>query len=670
MWSALQSGPQGWKARAGGLTSPAGAPPDATNDDVAKALQGGPQGASVAAAPWYEHYPALAAQAATNALGGTANLAIGGFNVLNRNLPKDLQVSYQSSGKSNLVQLPEVPALDLGDVAKPQGIGEHLAAAGVGGGAVALASGGVGDIPAILEGSGKELLGEVPALLRQAGVLGVAPSVAAEGADQLGLKDAPPAIRQGLEIATGMVAAIAAHRFAGGNPFETIPTKLGKSETANDAGYAAQLATRDWRAALPAKVEALKGITFGPLDAEGTTYGEKLFGKIPLDTATADMSETMKVAAGLNAKLGIFKDFPAEFGDNMPPRIKALLDRLAAANNPIVEYPPKSPISNAPKSAGSVGEVPPQMTGGPMPPYGPTTPQRADTFQSLQTVPGPSDSGARAVGEALPPLYEAPKYETPQGTITGFKAPLKDVMALRSYIGDMTSRGVFKGNDAAQVDAIYKGLSADLGNVAKDYGALPEFNNYNAATSQLYTDGAKLSKFSNDDNPTKDTAKPGEAVTNMWGRMPKDVGDIATIRQHLPEAADEIASAYLRQSPEGFIKLLKTNPDAAKALVPNPFDRLALSTAAPDKSSPLLETRKTREMVGSGFGLMGLIEAYNQSHPGSPLLSPFTAAAIGAGIPPAARFAAKISANPRVLKIPATGAAAVSPLLGQSDTTE
>jgi hypothetical protein len=577
------------------------------------------------------------------------------------------------------IQIPEIPQMNLGKVAEPQGALEHLATAGLGGTATALELGGAGDIPAILEGSGKELLSEVPALLRQAGILGAIPGVAAEGADQLGLKDAPPSIRQGLEIATGMVAAIAAHRFAGANPFETVAAKLGSSETAEHAGDIAQQATRDWRAALPDKIEALKGITRGPITPDGDVIGDKLFGKIPLDTATADMSETMKIAASLNSKLGIFGGsggFPEVFGDNMPPRVKSLLDRLAVKNNPIVEYPSKAEVPGGVKSAGPVNEVPPQMTGGPMPPYGPTTPTRADTLQGLQTVPGPSDTGARAVGPALPPMWEPPKFEIPQGTITGFKAPIKDVMALRSYIGEMTSRGVFKGSEAVQVDALYKGLTADLGNTAKNYGALPEFNAYNTAASQYYADGAKLSKFSNDDNPIKDTAKPGEVVSSLWGRMAKDSGDIATIRKQLSPVADEIGAAYLRQNPSGFLKLLKTNPDAAKALVPNPFDRLALSSASPETSALLAETKKTSHYAetstwgGAGFMLGNLLESYNATHTGTPLMGPYAAAVTSAVAPTVLRGIGSIVKNPRGLKIPASGAAAVSPLLSQPDTKE
>jgi hypothetical protein len=602
----------------------------------------------------------MVGQSAINALSSTANLGIEGVNWLNRNAPASLQTTYRANGgPPQVAQIPEIPQVDWGEAAKPQGLSEHLLSAGVGGGAVALSLGGVGDIPAILQGSGKEFLGEIPTLLRQAGVLGAVPGMAAEGANQLVPDDTPPGVRQGLEIATGMIAAIAAHRFAGGNPFDSVATKLGSSETAKHAGDVVQRATRDWRQDLPDKVEALKGVTYGPINADGTDYGNLLFGKIPLDTATADMTESMKVAGGLNAKLGIFRGFPEEFGDNMPSRAKTLFDRIAGQNNPIVEYPPQA---EAAKPMGPMRT----LGGGPEISVGPSAPQ------ALQTVPARGE-----VGFHIPEPDTSPELAKPQGTVVGFKAPIADVMALRSYIGEMTSRGMMpKGSTAAQWDALYKGLTADIGNTAERYGARPEFDDYNAKTTQLYTDGAKFSKFSNDDNPGKDTAKPGQAVSNLWSTMDKDSGDLRTIREQLPEAADEIGAAYLRQNPGKFIKLLKTNPDAAKALVPNPFDRLALSTSTPETSGLLAEAQKTRQYAeagswgGAGYLAGKLFETYNSTHPGTPLMGPFAAAATAAVAPSAFRFAGNLATNPRILKIPASGTAAVSPLLAQPDTTE
>jgi hypothetical protein len=670
VWQALQGGPKGAGAKGASTPAEPSLAQDASNDDVASALASGPQGAAVASqAPWYKHYPAMLGQVGVNALGDTANLGIGGFNWLNRNAPF---LKYKFRGdEAKPVQIPEIPSMDLGAVAQPQGWGERLAAAGAGSGAVALATGGAGDIPAILQGSGKELLREVPSLLRQAGVLGVAPGVAAEGANQaLNLDAMPPAIRNSVEIATGMAAAIAAHRFAGADPFTSVPAKLGTSETAEHAGDVTQKAVRDWRGDLPNKVEALKGITSGPLTPEGDVIGDKLFGKIPLDSATADMTETLKVVNTMANKGGMVAPLLHEFGNDMPVRVKKILEDIASKNNPIMEFPPKA-AKTAPGvvSAGPVGENPPQMTRGTMPPYGAPNYSRGDTHQGLQVV-----SPQGEVGFHLPEPPESPIYTNPAGTITGFPLPLRDAMELRSWIGEQTSRGMMpKGTTPAQWDALYKGPTNDIGNVAELYGARPEWDTYNAKTSQLYTDGAKFAKFSNDDNPTKDTAKPGEATSKLWNSMEKDSGDIATLREHLPGAADEIAAAYLRQSPEKWGRLVAKNPDAAKALVPNPFDRLALSSATGERPSLLSEAQRQNRMLkgaGLGAGLGELLQIYNNTHTGSQLLSPFVAGMAGMALPIAGEGLEHVVKNPRLLKVPATGALATNPLLSQPDKSQ
>jgi hypothetical protein len=247
-------------------------------------------------------------------------------------------------------------------------------------------------------------------------------------------------------------------------------------------------------------------------------------------------------------------------------------------------------------------------------------------------------------------------------------------MELRSWIGEQTSRGMMpKGTTPAQWDALYKGPTNDIGNVAELYGARPEWDTYNAKTSQLYTDGAKFAKFSNDDNPTKDTAKPGEATSKLWNSMEKDSGDIATLREHLPGAADEIAAAYLRQSPEKWGRLVAKNPDAAKALVPNPFDRLALSSATGERPSLLSEAQRQNRMLkgaGLGAGLGELLQIYNNTHTGSQLLSPFVAGMAGMALPIAGEGLEHVVKNPRLLKVPATGALATNPLLSQPDKSQ
>ena len=825
VWGALQGGPQGRAAVAAAPVAP-----DATNDDVFAALRDGPKGAAASSAPWYQHYPAWAANAVQqgavaipNFIGSVADFAnrhTAGFMPKVLTTPvRELPAYFRGEPTStDTGETPQIPTYDFGAAARSRNVPEALGSAAISGGTAALTGGLISRVPAALRATGSQLVAEISPLLREMGVLGAAPGVAAEGANQLlDLDSAPPAVKNAVELTAGMVGALAAHR-AATDPFTSVPAKLSSAETFEDAGRVAQKETQQWRKDLEAKAEALKGLVNVPLSPDGDVQGPALFGKIPTDTATVDMTATMRTLATMSKRGGVLAPVMERYGEDMPSTVRNLLEEIAKKNNPIVEYPeqreaqgplrtydpaheaymeagaptidatathhaPWSASQSRPVAAGPVrpeegtgyrpdftgpytSETPPNVGGSSSPILAtqpetgyrpnfvmPKTPFEAAKEKAGEATPSPSPSptpsplvnddaaptppgpakpkrnargqfvrkgyGIEPVAEAGPPAtvgpqpgsalvapeaapspgaatpppkppeppnpnplaarpgeapQEHPGYVAPEGTITGFKVPLRDAMELRSWFGQMTTRGLMpKGASEAAVDAAYKGLSEDIGNTAAQHGAGAEWNNYNAATTKLYETGKKFAQFSNDDNIAKDTAKPGKAVASVVGAMDKDSGDLAALREHMPKAADAIAAAYLRQNPEKWPVLMRKNPEAAAALVPNPFDRLALSTAVGEKLSPVMEQRRTNQLIRGGqlgAAVGGLLELYNNTHTGSQLLSPFAAGTVAMSLPLVGHAMEQVGKNPRVLKTPATGALSVSPLLSSGDTTQ
>ena len=679
------------------------------------------------------HYPALVAQAVGNAgvgLINTPSAVWNGSKYIANHYFSDL-TDEEMAGADKQAQAPYYPAVDFGEISRPQNPTESIAAAGISGLTSGLLGGGLSRLPAVLGATGKEIAGALPGLLKDATTQGAIPGIVGDQANRnLDLDSLGPAGRTIVEGLIGATAAVAAHgvgKLITGDPVNAVATKLGAAENSDHAGDIAQNATRDWRAALPAKVEALKDIKPMPVTPEGDVTTDAMFGKVPLDTATVDMSETLKTVNAMSRKGGMVAPLLHEFGNDMPVKVKAILEDIAAKNNPIMEYPPKAVVTpsgplradTSPIVEGERGDlvkppvskldrpaagllVPPTETPIAQPGVSPQTnpvqwrmenpgvagiePSVVQTNPQLPSVVtrnglptetvDPGMTGSKQLGEpraagagasaASPPQGLAkmpgeptypPEYKNPDGTIVGFPLPLRDAMELRSYIGEMTSKGMMpKGSQAAQWDALYRGLSADLANTMERHGAGAEWNNYNTKVTKLYTDGAKLSKFSNDDNPGKDTANPGEAVSKLWNGMTKDSGDIATVREHLPEAADEIAAAFLRNKPEQWHRL---SPEAQKALVPNPFDRLTVSMNAAAKPSVAEGIQNASHSAYWGLGgslAENLLRPHYGAEGSTGLLSPWAWGAAAALAPPAARFLGRTTLNPGLLRLPAQGA--------------
>ena len=252
---------------------------------------------------------------------------------------------------------------------------------------------------------------------------------------------------------------------------------------------------------------------------------------------------------------------------------------------------------------------------------------------------------------------------TPDSTIIGFKAPLADAMKLRSAIGEWLSNPKLmpKGVDEAHAKAYYAALSDDIGRTMQDHNAGPEWQNYNTEATKVYHAGNLLSKFASDVNPERNDVAGGKAVKQVWNGMLTDSGEIRNLREQVPEAANEIAAAYLRQQPEQWHELQRRNPDAARALVPNPFDRMTLDLNAKAKTSLTSQIAHGGAMGGmgaAGYALGEALKSYGFSHEGNAVMSPGLWAALGILAPPALSAVGRTVKNPAKLAGPVMGAVA------------
>ena len=738
------------------------------------------------------HYPSMLAETAANAAIGTANLPVTLFNTGAWAGNKVGNALFNDSLEPS--QIPLLPSVDFGANAKPAGRGEALSMGAFGGATSALMGSGISRAGSMLQASGKDIAAEIPKLLREAGVLGGVPGVVTAGADQTGAFDGlDPHVRTIAEGLVGAGAAIASHHYLGGNPVEAVAAKLGTSKDSNEAGVEAKAAAQEWRTALPAKLEALKGIVsnstppgessrpypvgpsghFGDFDTgpgTGPPDEPMLFGKVPLHSAEIDNSEIMRVTHALATEDGVYEDFYPNFVSKLPQEVQDLFDSIALSNKPITLRPPlrpgQAPIQTyregevpgemntygpvmdgtathepqgpgmrgaweVPRAAGASGEAPfaPGASGaqGPQPflhpnpepdtgyrpnwQFGLNNPPEASPpppspgeapkaykrnargqfvskgYGIAETPPeGPALQAERGgtwgepnggAGSAAPvptpnPLapYTPPPPNSPTGpvqqpgeTTIGFRAPLTDAMKLRSTIGEWISdppRLMPKGIDEAHAKAYYAALSADIGQTMEHYGARAEWNTYNDNATSLYRTGDLLSKFADSTNEAKDSTLAGKAVQGIWSTMGKDSSEVETLRREAPKAADELAAAFIRTSPEKWNRL----PSATQAaLVPNPFDRLALTMHTAAKSSLADEVGKTRQAFeggGLGYLLGDLMMPHGQAEGSTSLMSPDKWAMLGAAMPSLLQFAGHIKSNPKMLNVPLIGGVAGS----------
>ena len=179
---------------------------------------------------------------------------------------------------------------------------------------------------------------------------------------------------------------------------------------------------------------------------------------------------------------------------------------------------------------------------------------------------------------------------TPGGQTIQLGANLtwKGARAIRTALGDLIANPrLVQGADANTIDALYKGISADLGDTAALHGAASEWGDFNRGSTELYTlAGRRLGKIATDLNPTKETIDPEKAMTQLLGSGKAGGSPMQPLREALPEGMDELAAAMLRSNPKGWAKL---SPEAKTALVPDPSLREAIDATRLEKGHSVLE---------------------------------------------------------------------------------
>lgn len=172
---------------------------------------------------------------------------------------------------------------------------------------------------------------------------------------------------------------------------------------------------------------------------------------------------------------------------------------------------------------------------------------------------------------------------------------------------------------------LYAGHTEDLGAAAGGAGAGPEWDQFNALSTQLYAldQGPVDSLLSN---------QPGSAVSSLLNSGKKQGTDIAALRQ-AGAPVDELTGATLRYNP-GVWKNL--SPEAREALVPLEAHRDALNAAAATPSRLTQGMHSvTNALIGEGFG--ALLAHYLSGSPEAALLGNALGAGAGAVSPYVAR---------------------------------
>ncbi len=181
----------------------------------------------------------------------------------------------------------------------------------------------------------------------------------------------------------------------------------------------------------------------------------------------------------------------------------------------------------------------------------------------------------------------------------GLSLTWQDARALRTQFGDlMANPKLIAGADPQMIKGIYKAISEDLGTTAKAQNAGDEWASYNSGSNKLYqTANTTLSKIASDTNPSNETIIPGNAASSILNTGAKDSTHLRNLRAEVPEAADELAASFLRNSPEKWKNL---NSESKEALVPDRGDREILNSSSPAKSSAFSHLAHVGESILGG----------------------------------------------------------------------
>lgn len=175
-----------------------------------------------------------------------------------------------------------------------------------------------------------------------------------------------------------------------------------------------------------------------------------------------------------------------------------------------------------------------------------------------------------------------------------------EVRALRTRIGDAISNpALIKGVSEQQLSAMYAALTKDLGSTAKAAGAEDVFKTYNQQMTELSAFQENvLSKIIKSSNEAKESLSPEAAATAMLAEGAKGGTWIAALRAEMPDAANALASATVRQGEKAWAAL---SPEAQLALVPDGEKVGALAKTAQTRAAAEAQTKAAKAQAEADY---------------------------------------------------------------------
>lgn len=294
--------------------------------------------------------------------------------------------------------------------------------------------------------------------------------------------------------------------------------------------------------------------------------------------------------------------------------------------------------------------------------------QTLDALHTMTKKAGGLQPVVDAISSKLPKqLLSLLQNKTPLGV--GVNPSWEEVQQLRSAVGDaMANPQVVKDIPQQQLANLYRAITGDMHSVAASHGAGDLFSAANAESSRLYSvaEGPVAKLVSGAKPSPADDPLPENAAAKLLSGARKGGTDLATLRTEVPDAVDELAAAHLRGAGPDWTKL---SPEAKASLVPNVRQREALDLAMPQKLpnglNPISHSIEGVFGLGLGGAATSVIGRALGIHE-NPVLMGQMGELIGGTAPTIYRAAKAVAKNPRLLKLPLTGALAGSnPLAGQ-----
>lgn len=201
---------------------------------------------------------------------------------------------------------------------------------------------------------------------------------------------------------------------------------------------------------------------------------------------------------------------------------------------------------------------------------------------------------------------------------------------------------------------MYHGVMDDIRTTASENDALPEFTSAQETSNRLnqFKEGVVDKMIGGTTPNLAADADPGKLATKL---LTGGGQNLQALRAQLPEAADALAAAHLRSSPQTWSKL---SPTTQAALIPDPQVRQIVSAVAPSKASsalnPLVSPVKHQAgLMGGEVG--GTILGHLLDAGGSDWLHGAYGAAAGAAYPLATKTLMGLIRRPNLLSLPVQG---------------